>query len=145
METKYDYSVKTNFFRVKDESTFRVFMSNVITSNDDLKVEAMRVDGELRFSFSSKSLIIGIDYGEESAPEDGDHAFDDFLTGLQELVDEDDAIIMMEYCIADNGDVGATATVITAFDTDYLDLRELATEKAEELIGLFSPYRKMRG
>ena len=32
METKYDYSVKTNFFHVKDESTFRIFMSNVVTT-----------------------------------------------------------------------------------------------------------------
>ena len=141
METKYDYSVKTNFFHVKDESTFRIFMSNVVTGNDDLNIETSRSDGALRFSFSARSLIIGVDYGDDSVSDSGDHAFDDFLTGLQELVDEDDAIIMMEYCISDSGDIGSTATVITAYDTDYLDLREIATEVAEDMIESVSPFR----
>ena len=53
---------------------------------------------------------------------------------MQEIVESDDAIIILEIGNSKLSDVYATATIITESETDYVDLREVASDKAVDLL-----------
>ena len=139
----YQTSLRTNYFHVIDEELFAEFMNSVIVDGDEIELLMHTdADGLPVFGFATHGLIIGTpcDASECIDPDepmdDGD-MYDAFLLGLQELVDNEDAIIILEIGNKKLDDVYASATIITMDDTEYIDLQQLASDKAIDLLNGF--------
>ena len=145
---KYQISVITNRFHVSDDSAFEEFMDRVIIEDGgELELIAQTdADGLTVYGFAADGLIIGVQ--DEDETDSDDVLYDNFLLGLQELVDEGDAIIILETGRSGGANeksglqIYATATIVTTADTDYIDLQDVASDRAMELITRFSPLRE---
>lgn len=133
----YQGAIKSNYFHVKneDEDDFMEFMSRVITY-DDASLE-VTVDhdknGNLLFGFFSDGPILGLALYDDEEDDTSDE-YTAFILGLQEFVADDDAIIIMEIGVDETSDITAGATIITSSGSDYIDLRNVATDRAFDLL-----------
>ena len=136
----YQVTLKTNYFHVKDEDLFLDFMSRVIVDGDDMELlMSSDKDGEPQYGFATHGLVVGVsDVYDETVDEDTVDAYGEFITGLQELVESTDAIIILEIGNSKPSDIYATATIVTENDTDYVDLQDIASDRAIDL--LCSPF-----
>ena len=130
----YTTFLRTNYFHVVDDDDYLNFMSRVVVEGGEIEM-LLNIDDEglPLYGFSSHGLIVGVTDDVSEADDCGD-AYGSFLAGLQELVAEGDAIIMIEVGSSDKGNALATATIITSDDTDYVDLQETATKRAMEIL-----------
>ena len=143
----YMCSMRTNYFHVVDDEAFEAFMDGVCVEGDKLDVTSkIDVDGNLLYSFATHGLITGIfddvDETDEESWDDGD-AYEAFLAGLQELVADDDAIIMIEIGNEKLNDVYAYATIVTTDDTDYIDFKDIASDRATDMLYDAYNFRKL--
>ena len=98
----YYASIRTNYFRVKDEKKFREFMAHVSGTEDRVELwEEKDKNGNTVFGFGTLGGIAGVtDYHNNSEDdgedEDSEADFDAFLDSLQTFVADDDAIIILE-------------------------------------------------
>ena len=132
----YQITLRTNDFHVKDEELFLEFMSRVIVDGDELEL-LMNTDrnGDPLYGFATHGLIVGISgTDDETVDDQTTDTYGEFIVGLQEIVESDDAIIILEIGNSKLSDVYATATIITESETDYVDLREVASDKAVDLL-----------
>ena len=133
----YYCHIRTNYFHVKDPDAFRKFMRCVYGTEDGIELwEEKDDDGNLVFGFGTNGGIFGFcDNAEEDCPDTDDTSYDLFIDGLQEHLCDDDAVIIMEAGHEKLNYVVGSATVVTKTDCVYLDISDLATEKAAELLG----------
>lgn len=131
----YHCAVRTNRFHVIDETQFLEYMARVEVDGGEIKIlHGKDSAGSPTYGFRANGLILGVsDYSEESVSVDED-MYDNFIAGLQEIVAYDDAIIILEVGFSNADDLSSTATIITTFDTDYIDLQEVASDRAIELL-----------
>ena len=131
----YHCAVRTNRFRVIDENQFMEYMKRVEVDGGEITILKDRdSSGSPIYGFSANGLILGVsDYSEESVSIDED-MYDNFIAGLQEIVSDDDAIIILEVGFSNTDDLSSTATIVTTFDTDYIDLQDVASDRAIELL-----------
>ena len=92
----YLCSVRTNYFHVKDEDKFREMMSQVYGCEDSVDLwQETDNEGKTVFGFGCYGGISGVINAKEDENEDVDEtAFDEFISGLQKCVADDDAIII---------------------------------------------------
>ena len=141
----YWSGIKTNYFRVKDEESFIDYLNRVAIEDGDIDVtQQLDSNGHMTYSFTTHGMILGIyedDETEESGlveSDEGEYAA--FIDGLQEIVAEDDAIIILE--VGDDGHMMyAYATIVTEYDVDFLDLYDVASEKAFNMLSGFGLIR----
>ena len=128
--------VRTNYFRVSDEGAFRAFMEHVVCDFGLVDIWTKKnTAGEQMFAFGSYSQILGVVEGDPDYVGDlDDDAYENFLLGLQECVKEGDAIIMMTIGHQKLKEVFAEAVVITSNDTDFIDLKDAATDLATDML-----------
>lgn len=128
--------IRTNYFRVKDEESFRNLMARVYGCEDTVDFwPAKDKDGNTVFGFGCYGGISGVRNAEED--EDGDveeTSYDEFLDGLQKCVAEDDAIIILESGNEKLRYVTGYATIITSKDIQTLDLTTMAKETAATML-----------
>lgn len=131
---KVSLAVKTNYFRVWDEIAFAEYMDRAVVDGGKIELNMkMDSDGFPLVGFQTSGLIIGVPSESEEYEDADDDQYNNFLTGLQELVVDGDAIILLEVG-ASPDDISATATIITADEIDYVDLKDAAGDKALALL-----------
>lgn len=134
---EYMIHVKSNYFHVIDDDLFIEFINRVDVDNGTIDIQVSFDDyGIPIYGFTADGIIIGVadEYeGSDDQTSFGDE-YDNFLVALQELVAEDDAVIIMESGMSADGDVFASATIVTTDDTEYIDLQEAASDKALEML-----------
>ena len=138
----YQGATRTNYFRVNDEEKFLKFMKHVLGADDKVDVFEKEKNGVRYFAFGCYGSIAGVDV-QEYGPDDekfdeDDYAenwYDVFITMLQSMVAEDDAIIIMEAGHEKLRYITSVAEVITRGSYECLDMRELACEKAKLMLG----------
>ena len=132
----YCCTIRTNYFHVKDEATFRALMDRVYGYEDGIELWKERdANGNTVFGFGVYGGISGL--RNAGADEDDDYdesSYDEFLDGLQECVADDDAIIILEAGNEKMRYVIGAATVITSDQFAYLDIADLAKQKASEFL-----------
>ena len=136
--SSFNVAVQTNYFHVVDADLFEVFLSQVVVDDDSEIIQdwSTDADGNKIVSFKATGTILGIDYqgfmtgGEFTEEID----YDNFIACLQDFVDEDDAVIMMEFGANTAGDGYATATIITMADTDYIEFKDLVSGFAMDML-----------
>lgn len=131
---KVSIAVKTNYFRVWDEAVFAEYMGRVAVDGDEIELNLkMDSEGFPLVGFRTNGLIIGIPDESGDYEDVDDDQYNNFLSGLQELVVDNDAIIILEVGTSSD-DISATATIITADEIDYVDLKDAAGERALSLL-----------
>ena len=136
----YCCAVRTNYFHVKDPDAFLEFMDKVAACEDSANVwEDRDKAGRPVFGFGCYSPILGVPARSEEACVDDDdfedYDYDEFVSGLSELVAEDDAIIILESGNEKLRYLIGSALVITSTGADYMEIDAIAAKRAAEMIG----------
>lgn len=131
----YISTMRTNYFRVKDEAVFRDFMNHIQGCEDTVEVfERASEDGTRYFGFGCYGGIFGyVDDDDDDL--DYDIAYEKFFKMLHDIVAEDDAIILMEVGNEKLRYVTGYATIITTNDSRTIDLTNDAIELAGKMLG----------
>lgn len=131
----YCGTIRTNYFHVKDEDSFRNLMSLVCGCEDSVGLwEEKDKDGKTVFGFGVYGGISGL-RDTDTDDIDDDSSYDDFIDRLQESVAEDDAIIILEAGSEKMRYIIGSATIITSSGFKYMDITDLAVAQAAEMIG----------
>lgn len=108
----YCCTIRTNYFHVKDKEKFLKLMSKVYGCEDSVELwEEKDNNGESIFWLGVYGCIAGVCNAQS-----------------------DDAIIILEAGNEKMRYVVGTATIITSNGCEYLDITQLATKKAAELL-----------
>lgn len=149
----YECVLRSNYFHVKDEESFRAFMNTVSGEDIHLWEEKDERDGSTLFGFGCYGSIYGvsaeeveededvedeeddedIEY-EENEDEDEENPYTLFLKGLQEHIADNDAVIICEAGNEKLRYVTGFATVITSDGIETISIDELAISKAREML-----------
>lgn len=131
----YCCTIRTNYFHVKDEDKFRGLMNRVYGCEDSVELwEEKDSDGKTVFGFGVYGGIAGLRNAQEDDDID-ESSYDEFIDGLQECVADNDAILIMEVGNEKMRYVVGSASIITSKEYQYMDITNLATRKAAELLG----------
>ena len=123
--------MRTNYFKVTDVDKFTTILSKCKLEDDEqIQLFNKDIDGEKLYAFGCSSNVEGYCYEEIDEPN-----FDDFISDLQTIIAPGHSIIMMEIKYRLLCYIYSAAFVITADSVDTLDLTQLATEKAAEVLG----------
>ena len=129
----YCCTIRTNYFHVKDEGKFLELMDQVQGSEDQIKLfQEKGPDGKNVFGFGLYGGIAGVANDEGDMD---DHSYVEFINRLQKCVADDDAVIIMESGAEKLRYVVGSATVITSNDCEYLNIDQLAAQKASSMLG----------
>ena len=133
----YCCTIRTNYFRVKDEAEFRELMSRAYGTEDSIELwEGTDPQGNKVFGFGLEGSIAGVKNAQCDGDDDLDEtAYDEFIDGLQRCVADDDAIIIMEAGYEKLCYVVGAATIITSKDYEHMSITDLAMGKAAEMLG----------
>ncbi len=128
----YHCAVRSNYFHVKDPELFRQFMARVYGANGTVELwEEKDANGQTVFAFGSYGGIGGLrDAAEDTSEEADETAYDEFICGLQQHVQEDDAVIILESGREKLCCLVGSAEVITRSGYDQLDISEQARRHA---------------
>lgn len=132
----YCCAVRTNYFHVKDEEKFRELMNRVCGAEDSVDLwESTDKLGNKVFGFGLYSQLIGLRNSDDDYDADiDDNSYDEFIFGLQECVEDDDAIIIFESGNEKLRYVVGMATVITSQDCSYINMESLAIATASHML-----------
>lgn len=130
----YCCTIRTNYFHVKDDESFRVLMARVYGCEDSVELwEEKDEDGRTVFGFGIYGGISGLRDSDDEDTDD-DSSYDDFIDQLQASVADDDAIIILESGSENMRYVIGSATIITHSDYKYMDITHLAVRQASEML-----------
>lgn len=131
----YCCTVRTNYFHVKDEDKFRDLMSRAYGCEDEIQLwERKDRNGKTTFGFGVYGGIAGLRSADDE--DEDDNTYDEFLDGLRECVADNDAIIITEVGNEKMRYVVGAAEIITSKKCEYIEISELAAQKAAEMIGV---------
>lgn len=129
----YCCATRTNYFKVKNEKKFLDFMNNVQGSEDNIQIWTKELNGIKYFAFGCYGGIAGWNDTDDE-DYDWDNAYDFFVDGLGRLVADDDAIIIFESGNEKLRYLRGDAMIITNTGTVYVNINDVATRKASELL-----------
>lgn len=134
----YICAIRTNYFHVKDPEQFKAFMARVCGTEDDIELwEEPDVDGNPTFAFGTEGGIAGLlplD-SDTNESEDDDPDYSNFILGLQDLLADDDAVILLEIGREKLRYLVGRALILTKRHNEYLNIRDIAIAKACQLLG----------
>lgn len=133
----YAGCTKSNEFKIKtgmEEFARKIF--DEALSEDTIYVDFSEKDGALYCSFSCYGDIFGLseDFYGEDIKDDYDACIDDFVDELQKVVAEDSSAIIVDAGNEKLRYVGGGAYVITSNHVEYLNIWDVANNKAQELL-----------
>lgn len=133
----YHCAIRTNYFHVKDPELFRQFMARVYGAGGAVELwEKLDTNGQTTFAFGSNGGISGLrNAAEDTAETAGETAYDEFVCGLQQHVQENDAVIILESGREKLCYLVGTAEIITCTNCDHLDISDLAQRHAGVMLG----------
>lgn len=138
----YECCVRSNYFHIEDGKTdeFLALMSRVYGKEDKVYLwEEKDAFGKPVYGFGSEGAIAGVRNAKEDEDDDVDEsAYDEFISGLQNCLAPDDAIIIMEAGHEKLRYVSGMAEVITKAEVRYINMVDAAKKAAVAMLG--DPY-----
>lgn len=133
----YSCIIRSNYFHVKDEDKFKELMERVYGSEDGVRLfEDKDADGKPVFGFGTFGGIAGLRNSKDDEDEDADEsAYDEFIDQLQECVAVDDAVIILESGSEQLRYIVGSATIITSKGYEYLNITQIAKQRAAQMLG----------
>ena len=133
----YGCATRTNYFRVKDEETFRDLMARV--NSEDCSVwEKNNDSGQKFFGFGGYGSINGVrpkGSNDDDYDEDCGYEIDAFLNELAECVADDDAVLLFEAGHEKLRYVTGFVYVVTSKDVKCIDLKYAGKDLAKSMLG----------
>lgn len=127
----YYGATRTNYFKVTDMEKFKEILQNTyITEDENL---TFIEDGDGKVGFYCQGSIVGMYKIDDNGDEEAD--FDLFLSKLQEILVEDDAILITEIGREKMCYFVGNTLVITKNKIDSVDLGRNSIELAKEILG----------
>lgn len=122
----YECTIRSNYFRVNDETGYQDFIQSV--NAEDMHFFE-RTEGESIFhAFGCEGSLYGIEDGL------GGYSYDLFIEGLQKYLVDNDAVIILESGHEKLRYVSGSADIITKKEIFSLDISSLAIQKAREML-----------
>lgn len=133
----YHCAIRTNYFHVKDPELFRQFMARVYGADGTVELwEEQDTSGQITFAFGSNGGISGLrNAAEDTSETANESAYDEFVCGLQQHIQENDAVIILESGREKLCYLVGTAEIITSTGCDHLDISDLAQRHAAIMLG----------
>lgn len=133
----YHCAIRTNYFHVKDPELFRQFMARVYGADGTVELwEEQDTSGQITFAFGSNGGISGLrNAAEDTLETANESAYDEFVCGLQQHIQENDAVIILESGREKLCYLVGTAEIITSTSCDHLDISDLAQNHAASMLG----------
>lgn len=131
----------TNYFHVNDPEELKNLIRRVVSDEGDIDLwEDKDKDGNPVFSFGGYSSIVGIcpieNNNDDGEDEDYDEAdYDLFISELQKLIVDGDAIIITEIGHEKLRYLTAYSTIITKNDVQSINLERQSVLKASDMLG----------
>lgn len=122
----YECATRTNYFKVKDAKSFKSLIAQTL-AGDTVDVFTKKDGNQTLYGFGCLSSIDGL-------PDNGEANYDAWLHQLQNIVDDDDAIIIMETGHENLRYVSGYLTVITSKAIKFRELETVALEIAKNLL-----------
>ena len=132
----YNCTIRTNYFRVKDEEMFRKLMDRVYGTSEVMLFERESENHTKFFGFGCYGELSGLALSkDEEDPDCEESSYEEFLSRLSQHVAEDDAVIIMEAGAEKMNYVVGSTIIITKNDIQYIDMTNAAIEKAKDMLG----------
>ena len=129
----YECVTRSNYFHVKDPDAFRKFMDRVYGGVD--LWEEKDAAGQIVFGFGAYGGISGIAPPDSEADDEQyDDSYDSFVSGLQDHIAENDAVIILEAGYEKMRYVVGSAIIVTHDAIEYLDISSWAVKRGAELL-----------
>ena len=133
--SNYCCTVRTNYFRVKDENVFYDLMNNVQCYEGCILIMTKESEsGDKLFGFGCESNICGYVDSSSNESEEVEADYDRFILELQKCVAEGDAVIIFEVGNDNLRYVVGQAMVVTSNKSELLDISSLAKDKAANML-----------
>lgn len=126
----YNAVIRTNYFHVNDKEKFLELVPQICAEG---KIEVLHnkdENGSDLYALGVNGVIQGI-----VTDPDGEADYDGFLAVLQECVANKDAILLLEAGHEKMNYIVGAATVITSTEIRYLNLLDMALERAKQMLG----------
>ena len=131
----YNGFTRTNYFRVTDEERLRELVSACVCDEDGLELfERTDSDGGKWFGFGAYGSISGLQVPDDDPDECSDYDFDLFVSKLQKILPDDDAIIITEVGYEKLRYLTGYSVIIAKTETRCVELREESIKAAQELL-----------
>lgn len=131
----YIGTMRTNYFRVRDEEAFRKLMSTSVDYEGcPLQLFEKEEDGRKLFGFGGYGGLLGI-----CDPDNDDFEWNEareaFIETLKDLLEDGNAAIILEAGAEKMRYVTGIAEIVTKTGSDFVDMTAAAKEKARALLG----------
>lgn len=137
--SNYYSKTRTNYFRVTDPNKLAELISN-LSADGKIELWEKQKDNTTLYGFGGDGSIAGLAVipNEDGKCEDycDESDMNAFLRGLQSLLPDDEAIIILEVGSARMQYLIGTACIITQKDVNWMDLSFMAIDKAAEMLGV---------
>ena len=132
----YYSTIKTNYFRVKDEEGFINFMNHVHCIDDEINLFAEEKDGVKLFAFGSYGTIAGYFETEDELLDcdDFDESYDNFIKGLQKHIADDDFIMIVEVGHEKLRCITGIVSIITTDSYEYETIESVGLKMAQDIM-----------
>jgi hypothetical protein len=124
---------RTNYFRVDDETKFKDIISKTSTYEGDIDIWSKDIEGQKYFAFGTTSDIFG--FKKYVCEEHFEYDLDSFLEALQEVVNPNDAIIIVGNGYERPEYLFGHTTIITKDDIKYSNIWNDAIDNAKLMLG----------
>lgn len=139
--SNYNCAIRTNYFKVKDDEEFEIFLGHIIGEELDI-FDSEDENGNKLYALGCYGNIWG--YREDLDDEDCECDYDQFIEGLQRHVSNDDAVIILEAGNERLRYVNGYVTVITSTGVKFEDITTIGINFAKELLGSSEYSTKVR-
>lgn len=131
----YYCNIRSNYFHVKDEEKFKDLICRTYGEDTIHLFESKDEDGATTFGFGVYGSIYGV---RNPDVEDGDFSddstYDEFIDCLQECVADNDAAIIFESGSENLRYIIGSALIVTSGGCTYLDIKDVAVERAAKIL-----------
>ena len=134
----YYCNTRTNYFRVTDEEKYKELFAHLVGGEDDVHdFTETDTNGVVRHGFGAYSSIYYKATETDKDDDDDDEAYSisGFVKGLQEILPNDEAFIMMEVGNEKLRYVVGWAVVATKNNVQYVSLQQHCIKLAQEMLG----------
>jgi len=123
---------RTNYFSVTDEKAFRKVIEDSYCSSGDIEIFENNESGSIKFGFGCYGEICGVREVLEDDCDEGD--YDAFVSALQSVLAEGDAIIIREVGYEKLRYLIGRSHVITKSDSRYVHLQDRALAESQIML-----------
>lgn len=129
----YVAMTRTNYFRTKDEQALRDLLGKTYGSEEHITIFELEKNQTKYFGFGCYGSFVGY-YDDEDEDIEFDEAFDAFVTRIQPLIADGDAVMIFESGSEGLRYITGYCTIITSKEYKTISVDDYALEVARSML-----------